>query len=89
MLETLCIQAAAECETDSAEKLLPCVDDFFTCVSRAKTTFDNLTKARFAAYALARGVVDPQLGRAAQKRIIPCNAKTFEKLVEFLKLLSN
>lgn len=87
MLETLCLEAAAECEANSPTKLLPCVDGFFDCVGTA-TAFDNPTKARFSAYALARGVVDPQLGRAAQKRIIPCEAKVFVPLVEFLKQLS-
>lgn len=87
MLETLCLEAAAECEANSTTKLLPCVDEFFGCVGTA-TTFDNLTKARFSAYALARGVVDPQLGRAAQKRILPCNAKAFEKLVAFVQELA-
>jgi hypothetical protein len=87
MLETLCLEAAAECEANSQTKLLPCVDEFFRCVGTA-TTFDNPTKARFAAYALARGVVDPQLGRAAQKRIIPCKANVFIPLVEFLKQLA-
>jgi len=88
MLETLCLEAAAECEANSPTKLLPCVDEFFRCVATA-TAFDNPTKARFAAYALARGVVDPQLGRAAQKRIIPCEAKIFGPLVEFLRQLAS
>lgn len=88
MLETLCLEAAAECEVNSPTKLLPCVDEFFRCVGTA-TAFDNPTKARFAAYALASGVVDPQLGRAAQKRIIPCEAKVFAPLIAFLKQLAS
>ncbi|MCI0535814.1 MAG: hypothetical protein L0Z50_11370 [Verrucomicrobiales bacterium] len=89
MLETLCLEAAAECEMASPAKLLLCVDQFLDCVTRSQPPFENPTKARFAAYALARGVVDPQLGRAAQKRIIPFDSQAFEKLIRFLKRLGD
>jgi hypothetical protein len=88
ILETLCLEAAAESEANAPIKFLPCVDEFFHCIETA-TTFDNPTKARFSAYALARGVVDPQLGRAAQKRVISCHAKVFGPLAEFLKQLAS
>ena len=87
MLESLCLEAAAECEANSSTKFFPCVDEFFRCIGTA-TTFENPVKARFSAYALARGVVDPQLGRAAQKRVIPSAAKVFAPLVAFLKQLA-
>jgi|ERR1043166_1120400 hypothetical protein len=89
MLETLCLRAAEECEAAAEKKVLPCVDEFLRCVTAAKTVFDNPTKARFASYALASGVVDPQLGRAAQKRLIPCRAKSFEALTRFLQDLAS
>ena len=41
-------------------------------------------KARFAGYALAADVIDPQLGRAAQKGAIPWNASAFGQLNAFL-----
>lgn len=89
MLETLCLEAAEECEAESGKKILPCVEKLLTCATEAGTRFDNLTKARFAGYALARGVIDPQLGRAAQKRIVPCRARAFNKLTSFIRELAS
>ncbi|MCB1127036.1 MAG: hypothetical protein KDM81_11100, partial [Verrucomicrobiae bacterium] len=86
MLETLCL-AAVEA-TPESESLLPCVDDFFACVREQRAKPANPTKARFAGYALAQDIVDPQLGRAAQKGAIPWHAKAFEQLRSFLTLLS-
>ena len=88
MLETLCLEAAEECEGTTEQKVLPCADEFLICAERAKTEYENRTKARFAAYALARGVAEAQLGRAAQKRVIPCHAKAFERLTRFLNELA-
>jgi hypothetical protein len=82
MLEHLCLEAVAE-QSESAA-VLPCVSDFFTCLEKQGRKPANLTKARFAGYALARDVVDPQLGRAAQKGAIPWNAKAFDQLKAFL-----
>ena len=48
----------------------------------------NQAKARFAGYALACDVIDPQLGRAAQKGAIPWEAKTFDSLKAFVRSLA-
>jgi hypothetical protein len=86
MLETLCLQAASE--NDEAEAVFPCVDEFFACLSQQGKVPDNLTKAQFAGYALARDVLDPQLGRAAQQGAIPWEAPAFAPLKRFLNDLA-
>ena len=87
MLEGLCLAAVAESEQAEQAQLgalLPCVDEFFSCLEKRGRQPANPTKARFAGYALARDVIDPQLGRAAQKGAIPWNATAFVPLKEFL-----
>lgn len=81
MLETLCLSAASEVEGARPTPVLRCVDEFFGCLNGNPK---NPTKARFAAYALACDVIDPQLGRAAQKGAIPWHAKVFDPLKAFL-----
>lgn len=88
MLETLCLSAFAEVEATQPLGLLPCVDEFFACLDKRGKKPSNPTKARFASYALACDVVDPQLGRAAQKGAIPWHAKAFDPLKAFLKSLA-
>ena len=85
MLETLCLQAAQEAEQTMGPKLLPCVDEFFACLERSGRKPANPQKARFAGYALAQDVVDPQLGRAAQQGKIPWASPSFNLLNEFLR----
>lgn len=85
MLETLCLEALAEQEASATSKLLPCVDEFFTCLRNQGRKPSNDFKARLAGYLLARDVIDPQLGRAAQTAgVIPWNAKAFEPLWRFI-----
>lgn len=88
MLESLCLAAAAEAEQAQSGGVLPCVDEFFACLNKRGYKPANPTKAQFAAYALARDVIDPQLGRAAQKSVIPWEAKAFEPLKAFLKSIA-
>ena len=87
MLETLCLESAAEVEATSQTKLLLCVDEFIRCIDPT-TSFPNPTKVRLAGYVLARGAVDTQLGRAAQQKIIEFSAPAFRPLSEFLKVLA-
>lgn len=86
MLESLCLQAASEDAPSRA--VLPCVDEFFACQSRSGQQPKNPTKARFAGYALAKDVIDPQLGRAAQQKAIPFDAPAFAPLKQFLAVLA-
>jgi len=88
MLEGLCLAAVAESEQAQTGALLPCVDEFFACLENRGRQSANPTKARFAGYALARDIIDPQLGRAAQKGAIPWNAKSFGPLRAFLCAIS-
>jgi hypothetical protein len=88
MLETLCLEAATEIERSQPPAVLPCVDDFFDCLAKRGRQPANPIKARFAGYALACDVIDPQLGRAAQKGAIPWTAKAFDQLKEFLCLVA-
>jgi hypothetical protein len=85
MLETLCLSAVTEVEKAQPASVLPCVDEFFTCITKCGQGPSNPTKAQFAGYALARDVVDPQLGRAAQKGVIPWQAKAFDLLKVFIR----
>ena len=87
MLENLCLAAVTEKETSSGPALLPCVDEFFKCLASRGRTPTNPIKARFAGYALAKDVVDPQLGRAAQKGAIPWDASAFDLLKGFLRTI--
>ena len=84
MLEELCLEAITEVERETPTAVMPCVYDFFACLSQRSLKPSNLAKARFAGYALARDVIDPQLGRAAQKGAIPWEAEAFRRLKEFL-----
>lgn len=89
MLESLCLTAITEIEQGQPNGTLPCIDEFFACLERRGRKPANPGKARFAGYALAADVIDPQLGRAAQKTgVIPWNAKTFDPLKEFLKSIA-
>ena len=88
MLESLCLSAVAEIEKAQPEAVLPCVDEFFACLNKRGRKASNPTKAQFAGYALAYDVIDPQLGRAAQKGAIPWGVKAFDPLKAFLKNIS-
>ncbi len=88
MIEGLCLAAVAEVEAAKPDAVLPCVAEFFACLGKQGITPENPTKAQFAGYALARNVIDPQLGRAAQKGAIPWNAKTFDSLKSFLQRIA-
>jgi hypothetical protein len=88
MLETLCLEAAAESEQGRPDAVFPCVNEFFACLGKSGRNSGNLDKARFAGYALARDVIDPQLGRAAQKGAISWNVKAFEPLKVFLQSIA-
>jgi hypothetical protein len=88
MLEDLCLTAATEVEQGLSGAVLPCIDDFFACLEKRGKRPANPAKARFGGYALACDVVDPQLGRAAQQGAITWNAKAFEPLRAFLRLIA-
>lgn len=88
MLESLCLSAVAEVEASQPDGVLPCVDEFFRCLSQRGKKPGNPTKAQFAGYALARDVMDPQLGRAAQKGVIPWNTRAFEPLRTFMRSIA-
>lgn len=88
MLEGLCLGAAAEKEQGKADAILPCVEDFFSCLEKIGRKPGNPAKARFASVALAHDVIDPQLGRAAQMGVISWEAKAFEPLKLFLQKIA-
>lgn len=88
MLESLCLSAVTEVEVAQPNGVLPCVDEFFACLNKRGKKPGNPTKAQFAGYALACDVVDPQLGRAAQKGAIPWQAKTFDSLKAFVRCVA-
>ncbi len=88
MLETLCLAAVEEMERSAQTTLLPCVTGFFECLSKRGRKPANAVKAQFAGYALAADVIDPQLGRAAQKGAIPWQAKAFDPLKVFVRSIA-
>lgn len=85
MLESLCLSAAAEIEAAQPNGVLPCVNEFFACLDKGGKKPGNPTKAQFAGYVLACDVIDPQLGRAAQKGAIPWQAKAFDSIKAFVR----
>lgn len=85
MLESLCLTAITEVEAKDLSPVLPCVDAFFACVEGKGKKAANPTKARFAGYALACDVIDPQLGGAAQRGAIPWQAGAFDLLKAFVR----
>jgi len=85
MLESLCLEAFAEKERTAAQQLMPCVDELFSCLSKRGSEPSNPTKARFAGCLLAYDVVDPQLGRGAQQKVIPWEASVWDELKTFLR----
>ncbi|MBI5387079.1 MAG: hypothetical protein HZA90_20605 [Verrucomicrobia bacterium] len=85
MLESLCLSAVAEAEAAQPNAVLPCVNEFFACLDKRGMKPSHPTKAQFAGYALARDVVDPQLGRAAQRGAIPWRSKAFDTLKAFVR----
>jgi hypothetical protein len=88
MLESLCLAAIAEIDNAESKAVLPCIDEFFNCLDKRGHKPANPIKARFAGFALARDVIDPQLGRAAQKGVIPWNAGAFEPLKRFVRSIA-
>ncbi len=88
MLETLCLEAIEEWEQDQDSKLMPCVRELFACLNKRGHKPANPTKAQFAGYALARDVIDPQLGRSAQQGAIPWKAAAFDPLRAYLKSIA-
>ena len=85
MLESLCLSAFTENERSQPDAVLPCLDEFFACLHQRGRRPNNPTKAQFAGYALACDVIDPQLGRAAQKGAIPWQASAFDSLKAFIR----
>ena len=82
MLESLCLDAV-----DRDESVLRCVSGFANCLGKEDDFSDP--KRRLAAWVLAKGVMDPQLGRAAQKPgLIPWDAPAFDSLRSFLSALA-
>ncbi len=88
MLEDLCLTAIAETEQHESGGVLPCVDELFQCLQKIGRNPSNPAKARLAGYALARDVIDPQLGRAAQQGAIPWAANAFIPLKAFLRSIA-
>lgn len=82
MLELLCLEAV-----DHDDPALRCVSGFGECLGWGEEFAKP--KHRMAAYLLAKGVLDPQLGRAAQKPgLIPWHAPAFDSLRSFVLALA-
>jgi hypothetical protein len=78
MLESLCLEAWAD-----EEPVAGCTRAFGSCLGVGESF--KTTKQRLAAHLVARNVVDPQLGRAAQQGVIPWDHSTFAPLTSFLR----
>jgi len=86
MLENVCLESVAN-EGESKIKLR-CVDSFFECIEMQGLALPkNLTKARTWAFLSSQDVSDPQVGRAAQKRIWLWDSAAFEPIKTFLQEL--
>jgi hypothetical protein len=86
MIETLCLKSLDEEVSHLAT--LKCADDYFTCLaSNEGIQPRNLDKAKTWTYLSAFGTFEPQVGRAAQKRIWKWDNIAFQPLMKFLKIL--
>jgi len=82
MLEDLCLEAWRE------DTLIPCIDDYFNCVSAVKgANPGQISKARVHAWLAAQTPPDLRLGIAAQKGLIDWTNPAFERLREFVTML--
>jgi hypothetical protein len=78
MLESLCLEA-----WEGEQPADRCTREFGSCLGVGDSF--KTTKQRLAAHLVARNVVDPQLGRAAQQGVIPWDHSTFAPLTSFLR----
>lgn len=78
MLESLFLEAWA-----GEEPAAGCTRAFENCLGVVESI--RTTKQRLAAHLVARNVVDPQLGRAAQQGVIPWGHPAFAALTNFLR----
>ncbi len=84
MIETLCLQSLTEDKTQ--EISLKCVDEYFECLRKNNgVSPENIEKAKTWTFLSAHGSFDPQVGRAAQKKIWNWGGQTFQPLVDFLR----
>jgi hypothetical protein len=82
MLETLCLQAIAA-HTAQAEAL-QCVDEYFACLQNHNLAWPtNMDKARVWAFLSGQMSADPQVGRAAQKKVWNWDSVAFARLRKF------
>lgn len=82
MLESLCMAAV---QTDFA---VPCVDEYFQCVSqRAARQPNNIAKARLHVWLASQNEPDKRLGEAAEKGYWPWGTTAFQPLIAFLQAL--
>jgi hypothetical protein len=80
MLETVCLEAVA-----NEVEVLKCMDDYFNCLHSKKVNLPkNITKAKTWTFLATKNLSDPQVGRAAQKKIWPWDSTALEKLRMFL-----
>lgn len=87
MLETCCFESV------NMDKTIPCLNDFFTCLSRLANESDyflptNLDKAKVHAFLSTRPDPDLRLGEAANKKYWEFNHQVFRDFIAFLKLLT-
>jgi hypothetical protein len=78
MLESLCLEAWA-----GEEPAAGCTRAFGSCLGVGESF--RTSKQCLAAHLVARNVVDPQLGRAAQQGVIPWDHPAFAGLTGFLR----
>jgi len=86
MLETICLWFVAQAHS----KELACIDRYFECLGSGDVgVFPNkVDKAKTWAFLSARGLFDPQVGRAAQAKVWDWDHGVFEPLRNFLNALS-
>lgn len=89
-LESLCWDVVCGLETNHPHRLSACIHEFFACSENGtgRVSGERSSKEKLAAWILAHGVSDPQLGRAAQRGVIPFGAPLLRPLSEFLVRLA-
>ncbi|TDJ67934.1 MAG: hypothetical protein E2O38_16860 [Proteobacteria bacterium] len=81
MLESLCYAAVAD------DPVVPCVDEFLSCVQERIDGPNPLPKAQVGAFLATRESPGLQLGHGARKGYWPWHSPTFQHVREFLTSL--
>ena len=85
MLETLCWSVLEDDEKITGQ--LECVAGYLACLRNSGGKIHNEPKAKVWTHLAGKGHFDPQVGRAAQKKVFDWGSEALKPLSQFLKSL--